>query len=161
MEWDFWGSSNSFTLYESSASFFTAQVGPSKVAISDSTNYNFASRTLYRQTFTTSASYYDYGLYSYNSAISLSMDGYVLSNGYLMRSDQRLKQNIKPLRFDVARCLSLDAVRFNWVSSNEADIGFTAQSVIKRVTRKRFTIWLASPQMRLCLMMRLFRMVSF
>ena len=46
-------------------------------------------------------------------------------------SDERLKQNVKPLENPTQNLLKLNGVTFNWKQNNQADVGLIAQDVQK------------------------------
>jgi len=71
----------------------------------------------------------DEQLVVYNGATT----GTYTSSGWMYSSDTRLKKNIKPLNFDMAKVLRLEAKRYNYKNENAdsagAHIGFITQEV--------------------------------
>jgi hypothetical protein len=59
--------------------------------------------------------------------------GNISAAGFFYASDQRLKENVRPLdnALDIVR--NLNGVRFDWKQSHQADVGFIAQEVEKVV----------------------------
>jgi len=130
-QFDWHGTSGNITMFaDNSVSINSISTGPGRLHVAGNRNYNFASGSLYRQTWTTSSSYFDYGLAPYSAAISISCDDLILSSGMLMQSDARLKQDIKPLDFDIDTYLKLDTKSFIWKRNKASDIGFIAQDLL-------------------------------
>jgi len=61
----------------------------------------------------------------------LHVAGNVLATAFFYSSDEKLKENIAPLRGSLEKILALQGVSFNWKESGERGIGLIAQEVEK------------------------------
>ncbi len=129
---DFYGTSGCLSAFAGNmVSVNSTSTGTGRFHVEGNNNYTFTSGSLYRQTFTdTGATFTSYGSPNYSATISISCTDNILTGGYLMRSDRRLKKNIKPLEFDINKYMGLEPVSFDWKRTNEHDIGFIAQEVL-------------------------------
>lgn len=72
----------------------------------------------------------NYGTGPQSYAISARFSGSITMSNILQTSDRRLKENIKPLEWDLERFYKLETKKFNLIGSDEPEIGFVAQDVL-------------------------------